>query len=279
MTTFNKIFCNNCSKQGHIYHQCKMPILSIGTIIFKEVPSTVKEVPSVKQLQFLMIRRNHTFGFMDFIRGKYSIYNKDFLVNLFKEMTDFEKNIIMSGVFKDLWDYLWNNKDNYLQYRQEENISEEKFNSLKVGIFFQNSYYSIQSIIEECNNNWTEPEWGFPKGRRNNFERDYECALREFREETGYSTKYLKNIENIMPFEEIFTGSNYKTYKNKYFLLQMFAETPKSVDHFDRSEVSKMEWMTYEECMECIRPYNLEKKQLLTNIYQALITYKLTGSK
>ena len=271
MTSINKIYCNNCSKQGHMYHQCKMPILSIGTIVFKEVPSD-------KQIQFLMICRNHTFGFMDFMRGKYSIYNKDFLLNLFNEMTDYEKNMILTNEFKELWCYLWNNRDSYLQYREEETLSEEKFNSLHAGIFFQNSYYSIKSIIEECNHNhWTEPEWGFPKGRRNNYERDYDCALREFREETGYTTNNLKNIENIMPFEEIFTGSNYKSYKNKYFLLKMFAETPKSVDHFDKNEVSKMEWKTYEECMECIRPYNLEKKQLLTNIYQALMTYKIIG--
>ena len=53
-------------------------------------------------------------------------------------------------------------------------------------------------------------------------------------------------------------------------------ETPKVVEHFDKSEVSKMEWKTYDECMECIRPYNLEKKQLLTNIYNVLCKYKLT---
>jgi len=255
-----------------------MPILSIGTIVFKEVPSSIiKEISSDKQIEFLMIRRNHSFGFMDFMRGKYSIYNKDFLLNLFNEMTDYEKNMILTRDFKELWDYLWNNRDSSLQYRQEQSISEEKFNSLNAGIFFQNIFYSIKSIIEESTTHWTEPEWGFPKGRRNNYERDYDCALREFREETGYSINSLKNIENIMPFEEIFTGSNYKSYKNKYFLLKMLSVTPKLVDHFDKSEVSKMEWKTYEECIDCIRPYNLEKKQLLTNIYEALNTYKITG--
>ena len=275
MASINKIYCNNCSKQGHMYHQCKMPILSIGTIVFKEVP--LSESISDKEIQFLMIRRNHTFGFMDFMRGKYSIYNKDFLLNLFNEMTDSEKNMILVSDFKQLWCYLWNNRDSFLQYRQEQSISEEKFNSLNAGIFFQNSYYSIKTIIEESITHWKEPEWGFPKGRRNNYERDYDCALREFREETGYPINSLKNIENIMPFEEIFTGSNYKSYKNKYFLLKMLQETSKIVDHFDKNEVSKMEWKTYEECMECIRPYNLEKKQLLTNIYQALTTYNLSG--
>jgi hypothetical protein len=91
LTPFNKIYkkqmeiyCNNCAKPGHMYNQCKMPILSIGTIVYKEVFKTTQE----KEVQYLMIRRNHTYGFMDFIRGKYSIYNKDCLLHLFKEMTD-----------------------------------------------------------------------------------------------------------------------------------------------------------------------------------------------
>jgi len=276
MTTYqNKIYCNNCSKPGHMYHQCKMPILSIGTIVFKEIP----RYQNTPEIQFLMIRRNHTFGFMDFIRGKYSLYSKDFILNLFKEMTIDERNMIKDNEFSELWNYLWNYRSVESQYKQEERISEEKFNSLKIGIFFQQSFFSITTLLVECYENeflWKEQEWGFPKGRRNHYERDYDCALREFREETGYSPSSLKNVENIMPFEEIFTGSNYKSYKNKYYLLKMIEETPKVVDHFDRSEVSKMEWKTYEECMECIRPYNLEKKQLLTNIYNVLCKYKMT---
>lgn len=275
MTYQNKIYCNNCSKPGHMYHQCKMPILSIGTIVFKEIP----RFQNTPEFQFLMIRRNHTFGFMDFIRGKYSLYSKDFILNLFKEMTIDEMNMIKDNEFSELWKYLWNYRSIESQYRQDEKISEEKFNSLKTGIFFQQSFFSIKTLLLECYENkylWQEQEWGFPKGRRNHYERDYDCALREFREETGYSPSSLKNVENIMPLEEIFTGSNYKSYKNKYYLLKMVHDTPKVVNHFDRSEVSKMEWKTYAECMECIRPYNLEKKQLLTNIYNMLCTYKLS---
>ena len=62
---------------------------------------------------------------------------------------------------------------------------------------------------------WDEPEWGFPKGRRNYKEKDLECALREFEEETGIQKSSLTIIKNLNPFEEIFTGSNLKSYKHK----------------------------------------------------------------
>ena len=27
--------CNNCGKQGHSFHQCKLPITSYGVIVFR----------------------------------------------------------------------------------------------------------------------------------------------------------------------------------------------------------------------------------------------------
>ena len=29
-------FCNNCGKIGHLFHQCKIPITSIGIIAFRK---------------------------------------------------------------------------------------------------------------------------------------------------------------------------------------------------------------------------------------------------
>jgi len=42
------------------------------------------------------------------------------------------------------------------------------------------------------------------------------------------------------------------------------------VSNFQKSEVSKMEWKTLDECIQCIRPYNLEKIKLISNIDKCL---------
>jgi hypothetical protein len=86
--------------------------------------------------------------------------------------------------------------------------------------------------------------------------------------------EFLYNIENIQPFEETFMGSNYKSYKHKYYLMKMKGNVT-NIKQFDNTEVSKIEWKTYKECIECIRPYNLEKKALIQNIYNCLISCKL----
>ena len=44
---------------------------------------------------------------------------------------------------------------------------------------------------------------------------------------------------------------------------------------FQKSEVSKISWLSYEEALEKIRPYNLEKKEVLTKINTVLKKYRI----
>ena len=44
---------------------------------------------------------------------------------------------------------------------------------------------------------------------------------------------------------------------------------------FQHTEISKMEWKTYNESLDLIRPYNLEKKDALIRVETMLNTYKL----
>jgi hypothetical protein len=44
---------------------------------------------------------------------------------------------------------------------------------------------------------------------------------------------------------------------------------------YQKSEVSKLEWKTIDECLSSIRHYNLEKKQLIININKVLQEYRL----
>ena len=264
-------YCNNCGKPGHVYHQCKLPITSYGVISVRK--------NKLGEHEYLMIRRRDTLGFIDFMRGKYSIYNKDYIMNMIKQMTDYEKYKLKHMPFNELWLGLWGTEALSNQYKSEESISREKLLSLREGMLIKNEIVNISDMIDESNmsETWIEPEWGFPKGRRNYQEKDYDCALREFQEETGYSYKLLRNIVNILPYEEIFTGSNYKSYKHKYFVCFMnYNDTDIDVE-FEPTEVSKLEWKTFENCISSIRSYNLEKRQLITNIHNTLTNFKLVN--
>jgi 8-oxo-dGTP pyrophosphatase MutT (NUDIX family) len=265
----NNQFCTNCGKEGHLYHNCKLPIMSIGVVAFRLRDN---------KIEYLMICRRDTLGFIDFMRGKYSIYNKDYIMNMLKQMTEEEKTKLKTYSFDELWSGIWgvknrSHKRTSNQYHMEEYSSRDKFMLLKSGVFAKNDYYTLETLVEESYQygSWAEPEWGFPKGRRNYQESDYSCAIREFSEETGYKTNNFMVLQNILPFEEIFTGSNYKSYKHKYFVGYFDSDNRKTAENY---EVSKVEWKTYEECLKSIRYYNLEKKRMITNIHVMLKTYK-----
>ncbi len=264
--------CNNCGKQGHSFHQCKLPITSYGIILCR---------PSNKGVQFLMIRRKDSFGYIDFIRGKYSPYNIEQLQHTINEMSVIEKKQIINEPFNKLWAMMWGNTSSENQFRSEESISVKKFELITNGVYINNVKYTLRDLVEKSDTAWTETEWEFPKGRRNPQERDLDCGLREFEEETGYSQNNIAIVENILPFEEIFIGSNHKSYKHKYFLAYMSEYKNQEKDDmvnlqkYQKSEVSKLEWKTFDECLKSIRPYNLEKKKIITNINNLLQQYKL----
>jgi len=244
-----------------------MPITSVGIIAYR-VNNNKKE--------YLMIRRKDTLGFIDFMRGKYSVNNKDYIMNMLKQMTEHEKITLNTQSFDELWFSVWGNNRLSNQYKQEEAVSRNKFQIIKDGIYNKQTFYNLASLIDESKQyaQWEEPEWGFPKGRRNFQEKDFECALREFREETGISTDYLHSIQNIFPFEETFTGSNYKSYKHKYYITHMTYNDTLRPCKYDKIEVSKIEWKTLEQCIQCMRPYNLEKQHMLTNLDNMLTYHK-----
>lgn len=280
-------FCNNCGRVGHIFQQCKQPITSIGIIAFRYKKDIERHTygsedaeTRTSAFEYLMINRQHSLGYVEFMRGKYPVHNYDYLINIFNEMTIEEKDKIKVSTFSQLWRDLWGDHIGQ-QYRNEEKTSREKFNILKLGVDIgaTKDRYSLDKLIESSNNlvQWSDTEWGFPKGRRNFQEKDLACAYREFEEETGYTKKHLYLIQNVMPFEEIFTGSNMKSYKHKYFLAYMEPESSQCVfpSEYHSSEVGEMKWLSYGECIERMRPYNVEKIDILKKVDTLLNEYAI----
>ena len=262
---FNKNYniCNNCGKSGHVYNNCKVPITSYGIISFRKRTN----------IEYLLICRKDSLGYVDFIRGKYPLYNKKYIQNLVDEMTMQEKNNILTKNFDYLWKNLWF-VDDSIQYRLDEKSSRNKFEQIKRGIQLNDvDKYDIESLIKNSKTKWETPEWGFPKGRRNYGEKDIQTGIREWTEETGYPSNSVNIISNILPFDEYFVGSNFKSYKHKYYLA--YIKDNFSNDNYQKSEVSQMKWLSYEDCLKYIRPYNLERIEILNKINIILKNYSL----
>ena len=75
----NNNYCNNCNNLGHSFNNCDFPILSIGIIAF------IKN--SKQEIKYLMICRKDSLGFIEFVRGKYTLYDKEYIQHLIDEMS------------------------------------------------------------------------------------------------------------------------------------------------------------------------------------------------
>ncbi len=262
MKSFN--FCNNCGKSGHIFQSCNEPITSVGVIVYRNSENTNND----ESIEYLMICRKDTLGYLDFIRGRYNLQNIEYIKTIIDIMTIDEKNRIINNDFDYLWNNLWGENIG-IQYRGEEKNAKLKFNQLRKGIYINNNYITIKSLIQNSNTMWEEPEWGFPKGRRNYQEKDIYCALREFTEETGYDGSCINLITNLVPYEETFIGSNLKCYKHKYFVGNIESSKLPFYKYQD-TEVSKVEWKSFDNCKRSIRNYNLEKLEIIESVNNIL---------
>jgi 8-oxo-dGTP pyrophosphatase MutT (NUDIX family) len=92
--------CINCNAEGHYYKACPLPRKSFGIVFCR-----VNERTSA--LEYVLMCRNHSFGFVEMIMGSYDVHDQEQLVRLFKEMTVRERTQITTLPFDELWRKLW----------------------------------------------------------------------------------------------------------------------------------------------------------------------------
>jgi 8-oxo-dGTP pyrophosphatase MutT (NUDIX family) len=311
--TFKKkpaVFCANCGGYGHVYKTCNHPIISYGIICYK--PFYDSETNSIYP-KYLMVQRKDSLCYVEFIRGKYSLNNKEYIMKLFTNMTILERNKIMASTFEELWNAMWcrgssnTEEHNTKNFNKECKEATEKFNILKQGYNIKTNdgvlqHVDLAWIINNTTPLYEETEWGFPKGRRNINEEDMTCALREFREETGMFLKNIRVNKDIKPLEEVFTGSNNIRYKHVYYVARYYqynhkhagslmrtststsdmsdlSELKKLYDpdnYIQNKEVKDVQWFTYQEAQERIRLCNIERKELFKRLNQHIMkTFQL----
>ncbi len=252
------MYCNNCGGKGHLFRTCKEPVLSCGILLLESASLPV----SSQNTRILMIRRKDSMSFAEFMRGKYDPNDIPYVSTLVKNMTLKEQAAIACETFETLWRQLWGDDRMTSDYAQ----SREKFHQLdRVGLMRNN--------LSE----YTEPEWGFPKGRRMRGESDLACAVREFDEETNIPRESFVVLKNIM-LTETFVGLNNVQYKHVYFvallkrpdlvnLLQKF--TP-----MQRREISGIAWKTFAEAEALIRPHHVERRGMIDQLRAVIETFE-----
>jgi 8-oxo-dGTP pyrophosphatase MutT (NUDIX family) len=279
--------CTNCGKPGHHFKQCSDPITSYGIIAFRVKDTKWSQIRNLaasdsdcsgipeNALEFLMIQRRDSIGYVELLRAKYKLTDVEYICDQIAGTTEVERNNLLTKSFYELWTNLWGpmNTPENRQYKQEYEQAKVKFDTLKAGYLHINRWVSLGLLLDDIPVEWNTPEWGFPKGRRNVFETDYSCAMREFCEETGLSHTQIRVFENIQPIRETFMGNNNIHYSHVYYL----AWVPSSVNVFLQNdnelmsrEIGGIGWLSAPQAMALIRHTNPEKREVLTRAINIL---------
>ena len=263
-------YCTNCGQYGHYLKNCLTPVTSFGCIVlrvtdgFDQAKELLKNDNSIsgfetimKDIKYLMIQRKDSLGFIEIIRGKYKLSDIDYIKYHIAAMTKPEQQKLLNNDFEVLWNNLWGiPKEQSLNYKNDKEAAKEKFEKLKNGI----DTISLEELIKEVQTQWDTPEWGFPKGRRDPRESEYDCALRELKEETSISEKDILFIQNLEPLSETFFGSNHVHYCHKYFIFLYNSDKDVVYDQKNThmlQEIGDIGWYSLEECLEKIRSDNI----------------------
>lgn len=253
------MFCNNCGMKGHGFRECKDPITSYGVILIREPSIPVDP----NKVFVLMIRRKDSLAFCEFLQGRYDPTNTEFVQTLLSNMTIPELHSLKTKSFDALWTELWGVGNDYHSKAYTE--SKIKFESLRTSHLLQNA----ESLF-------VEPEWGFPKGRRNSRENNIACAVREFTEETNIPRDAYVLCKNLM-FQETFKGTNNVEYRHVYFLafLRGSVDLYNPLTETQKQEISRVQWMSLSDCRLLIRPHYKERIELLDSFERSLHTFDL----
>ncbi len=249
-------YCNNCGNIGHYYKECRYPILSYGVILYDDTDKN--------NIKIVMIERKNSLSYIEFLRGKYKLDDKEYIQLLFDRMNNNEKKIILKSEFDDLWKNLWVNFNNInTRIKREYSQSKVNFDILKKAGYIEHFFKSSKNLYEEN-------EWEIPKGRRNNKEKNKCCAIREFEEETNIKSNDYKLIYNNVPLTEEYKGINNVNYKHVYYIgkvnspLELYID-PKNKDQI--LEVNSIKWLNKKECLEKIRDYSYSKLNVIKQFY------------
>lgn len=284
--------CSNCGVSGHSYRDCNSPVTSYGTILFRvnsndwsqekiltQVNQSVTGVePVFNKIEILLIQRRDSLGYVDLLRGKYSIHDVDYIKKQLHGMTDYERQKLVSMDFDELWLLMWGSESTDTQYKKDKENSRNKLLALREGITLDISgnKATLADFVQQCTTHWDTPEWGFPKGRRDGNETDLECALREMMEETGLTQEDIHVVNNLEPLNETFFGSNNIHYCHKYFLVYV---PDGSQVHYDdknihmKREIGGLGWFSLNDALQRIRSDNVEKREIVLRVANLLRNY------
>ena len=289
MTNITKttMYCNNCCANTHIFKNCPDPITSYGLVCVhlnrkQNIKGRKNQLKYIDDnIRYLMIRKRNSFTYIEFMRAKYDLLEPEYIQKLFNHMTLYERELIMKNKFNFLWNNLWCIKKNGMTNPKNKSDFYKgiiKYNILQNGYHCSTDgqFYSTATFVKNCNKDYKFPEWYFPKGRKNQYESNVNCAKREFMEETNIRYNDFDVIHDLEKADELHKGTNGVTYKTVFYPAKYHHDyvpqyNPKNRNKFQKQEVGDVKWLTLKESLLMFRDYEQTKINMIKKMHKKLV--------
>jgi len=211
---------------------------------------------------FLMTQRRDTFSYECILRG---LYTNDILEEYVNNTTKEERARFHNHDFDTLWKDLWVSTKRRL-YRLEHKKAKE---------LYEHNFELILSLLSK-NKECGKAIWEFPKGKLFSEETTYQCALREFEEETHIKKSNVTIIKEAGHYDDNYEGTDHNMYRSVYYLGYIPRGTDIKINYLQcpwnvrskyiSDEVMDLKWFTVEQTMALCSP----SKQ---NIIQSILKF------
>ena len=201
------------------------------------------------EIMFLVAKRRYTYSYIEFLFRKHKRERQ----NLIHDMMSKEIAQLLTYKFERLWE------DYHLEPYSE--VKDESYTKYAYELFIENMSKCRMKMLKEIESPHGDENkkiiWEFPKGKKNSpSELGLQCALREFKEETGIDTRdfvsindtYIENYrgDDDRPYSTVLYPMFIKNYKK----LRAHKKKSKYVISNDylSSELCFVRWLNEEEC-------------------------------
>lgn len=238
-------------------------ITSYGIILF-----TMDSNVNRNQLLYQLIQRKDSISYSEFLQDRLPVDKVE--LHIRHLMSKDEKRRCIDYYKKkdpqSLWDDLWVNHNSHVYKNRMKHCCEA----------FTKNMETYMEMFEDTDHGRTENTFGFPKGRKHPAESEINCALREFEEEVGISSKDIQVLD-IKPFDEYYIGSDGKVYRTVCYVayIPFIPETKlrKGINsvrnNYVSEEVSQIQWLSFSEAYNKLEdPHN---KKLLSSVNKTLL--------
>lgn len=225
-------------------------------------------IPISSKGEVMLVCRKDTIGFMEFVKGNYTFDSKSakypHIVDLFNMMTKSELSFLSNTEcsYKQASEKLYGKSQISKTHSFIQQKEKEKFDKYKT------SWQKICNDILKRGGHWDEAEWGFPKGKKEKFETELDCALRELYEETGINREMI-TIDNEQKFIEL-RNEGEKEFIYEYYVGYLCEDFNIETVKKQEKEISKVGLFPINDCIKKIRHYFKNRIRILLELNNIL---------